>query len=175
MKKILIVFLLVLLAGCQKEVREDLFVLGINGTEIVPGFDGPSSFTEADIAVYEEGILQPKEEASGDLYKDDLPVGTYKIFNPEKKKEKTYEESLLVYLELYTDPFESLTLNGEALSSSMKETCDAYEGEYLYHNGPYCVLKRESLKHYATMILHGDITDLDQDRLDRIEIYIDEK
>ena len=174
MKKLLTVFLLILLAGCQKEVREDLFVLGIDGQEIVPGFDTQAVLEKAGIGFTEEGILQPKEEASGILYRDALPVGSYRLYNPEKKKERTFLDSPLVYLELYTDPF-SLTLDGEVLSSSMKETCDAYKGEYLEHNGPYCVLKKESSKHYATMILHGDITDLDQDRLDRLEIFIDEK
>ena len=175
MKKLLILLLLVVLCACQKEEREDFFIIGHDGKDFAAGFDTASLLTEADIGFHDEGILGPKDHVSGDLTYEDLPVGSYTLYNPEKKKEKAFEESFLTYLELYVDPFEELTLDGEPFPNDLKEICSEKEGEYLVHNGPYCVLKKESLKHYSTLILHGDITDLDQDRVDRIEIFIDGK
>ena len=64
-------------------------------------------------------------------------------------------------------------LDGIELSSSVKENCRMFDGEYIERNGYACLITRQVDQKLNVVILHGDILNMDQDELSRIEIYVE--
>ncbi|MBQ1477117.1 MAG: hypothetical protein IIZ33_03115 [Erysipelotrichaceae bacterium] len=173
MRKVFSLFLiLLLLTSCHKEVREDHYVLGLDEERLfAPGFDTLERMREIGFETELYGEFSKGDSAQVPLYYEGKEVGKA-TFTNTGKKDAPSEECILTYLELYVWSIpETLLLDGEEVPVSIKETCDRYEGDYLYKNGIACVIEKEDRN--ETVILHGDISAYDQDRIDRIEVFAD--
>ena len=101
-------------------------------------------------------------------------VGTIDLANP-KKKQISSDEAVLQRLDLFVGnlPAEQYAIDEIVLSSSVKENCRNLGGEYIERNGYACVIGKKVHGQDNIVILSGDILNIDQDELHRIQIYVE--
>jgi len=174
MKKILLIFLTLLLCNGCADPRNDYFVLSVDDYTLAPGYDNVEYLRlafELDV----KDTLQPEEKLSDvelNLWK--YYVGDIELTNP-KKKEISSNEAVLTRLDLFVGntPAESYALNGTILDRSVKKNCEMFGGEYIERNGYACVIGQKTHSQDNIVILSGDILNEDQDELHRIQIYVE--
>lgn len=173
MKKIALALLLILLVGCQKQERTDYYVLGLDDYTITVGYDNSEYLKvifDYDIKETLEGYEEVKDV---DLTILDQHIGYADFANP-KRKEKESSKAILNKLSLYLKDTGShfFSINGLQLSTSIQDNCSRLNGKLVERNGYACVIEQEVHEKDNAIILYGDISNLDQDELDRIEILV---
>ena len=173
MKKLLLIIFCILLCSCRPE-RDDYFVLDFDEYSLAVGYDDVNYLKlvfEADLPEEMEAneILKDVEMSFwGNYFADiDLKNPIDETISPD--------DAVITGLDLYL-PNAGMTtykLDGIELSSSVKENCKAFDGEYIERNGYACLITRQVDDTLNVVILHGDILNADQDELSRIEIYVE--
>lgn len=172
MKKILLVLLLCLsLVSCK--TRDDYFVLEIDDYSIAVGNDDVKF-----LSIAYDLDLPEKLEANQSIENIDLRIwnkrlGEVTITNIKNKEIET-SKALLTNATFYLEELNGsvLKIDGIELKKSVKENCNSFNGTYIERNGYACVIEKDVGKKKNTILLFGNIYNIDQDQLDRIEISI---
>lgn len=172
MKKF-IQLILILFTSCA--LKEDYYQLSIDDYLVTVGYDDGEymriayDFNIKDELEANEVIKDVNIFLNGKL----LGVGE---FTNRKNKAISSDKAKLTKLTVYLNDLDGRTfkLNGEPLDSSIKTTCDKYNGTYIEKNGYACVIQTEISKQLNVVELYGDYLNLNQDEIDHIVIYVDE-
>ena len=155
MKKFLLVFFIFLFSCSNSKpyiLSNDSFSYDLNNN-IIESLHHEGFYFEIP-----EVMEKNKEYYIEDIMFEDKNVGNLKIYNDK-----------VVYLDLYLKQFNNnLTLNGYTFDNSIKNACDYFRGKLKDNENYYCEIKNKNI----SMIIHGDITELNKDELNRIEILI---
>lgn len=146
MKKLFILLSLFLLVSCKYK-REDFYMLRYEDKEIVVGYDT---------------IEKIEDDEDIDDYKYYLNEDDEKIIN-----------GIVIYVEDLDNP--NIYIDDYLLDKGIKETCDDLEGEFIKKNGHACLISKNVYKRANYILIYGDILDDDIDKINRIEIYYDNK
>ena len=146
MKKLFILLSLFLLVSCKYK-REDFYMLRYEDKEIVVGYDT---------------IEKIEDDENIDDYKYYLNEDDEKIIN-----------GIVIYVEDLDNP--NIYIDDYLLDKGIKETCDDLEGEFIEKNGHACLISKNVYKRANYILIYGDILDGDIDKINRIEIYYDNK
>ena len=173
MKKILILFLSVLLCSCA--FKQDFYSLGIDDYTVTVGYDDADFLSLAfDFKI--KDTLEPNESVEDvELYLFNRLLGVCTLSNPQNKTIAS-KDAVITKLTVYLEDQKGRTfaLNGEVLDSSIKATCEKYNGEYIERNGYACVIQSNTPdKRLNVVELYGDYLNIDQDKLDHITIYFE--
>ncbi len=169
MKKMLIFLLVLLCFGCQqKEDPSYYYHLSLGGIDIIPGYTKVSELVDLTFDAPVE--LGPGEDVYAELYDTGYNVGEIRIFNPSEEI-APIGDCRVVYVDLYKVFYGDIVLDEQLLFDSIKENCEALGGTYFYQNGYACMLEKKTHSRKSTLILHGDISALDQDKVDRVEVF----
>lgn len=170
MKKIVLILMMFLLTSCTS--RSDYFTFGFDDYRLTPGYDKGSYLDIAfDFERQETLTLNQTYESEFNL------LGNY-AFKAEltnlNKKDISYEDATLTKLTIYLKDLgnRQFSINEEPLDSSIKNSCDKYNGQYVERNGKACLIESEVKDKNNYIIMYGDILGIDQDQLDHIEIGI---
>ena len=172
MKKIIIILSLILLCSCSAD-RNLYYNLHFDDYSIVVGYDDLEYIN----LVFDSDVkdkLEKKEEIKDiELFFFNDYFANIDIVN-EKNKTIKAKQALVSRLDLYLAniPMKEIKIDDQILSRSVKENCEIFDGDYLSNNGYGCVFGKKVDSKYNYVILHGDILNLDQDELSRIEIYV---
>ena len=172
MKKLLVVLLL-FICGCSSR-RNEYYNFHFDDYSIVVGYDDLEYIDLVfDYEIKDE--LDKKEK----IEKIELSFwgkyfGDIDIENESNRKVKS-SKGVVKRLDIYFDnlDFEIYKIDNFELSSSIKENCDAFNGRYVNNNVPACVISKQVDDKNNIIIMHGDIFNIDQDELSRIEIYVE--
>lgn len=159
--------------GCTNS-RDKYYVLSFNNYTLAVGNDS-SEFLSVIFDYDIKETLGPNETVKDiDLLLDGKAFGKASITNL-KTKEKPSNEAILSSLEFYVEDsdIKDLKINGISLDQSIKSNCEKLNGEYLYKNGCACIIEEMVDDKNNAIILYGDITEINQDLLDRIKIVIE--
>lgn len=173
MKKVLLVILLILLVSCKQ--KEDYYKLSIDGYEVSVGYHN-SEFMKIAYKYDIKNELEPEEVVKDvNIYLNDDLLGVGDFTNT-KKKNIVSDEAILTKLTVYLNDLDGriFKINDEPLDSSIKKTCDKYNGTYIEKNGYACVIQTEVGKQLNVIELYGDYLNIDQNQLDHLVIYVDE-
>ena len=174
MKKLLLLLMSVLLlSGCTSE-REDYYIFSFGDYTIAPGYDDVEYTRlifelELPETLEAQQTLEKREVYFWDRYLADINIG-----NDSKKQipiEKGKVTKLAFFLSNYPDVV--YKIDDIELSSSVKENCEKFAGEYIERNGYACAFGKTVGKKNNIVVLYGDIFAVDQDKLDHVEIYVE--
>lgn len=143
MKKLLVLFIVLLLAGCSPK-KEDFYNLTFDGITIAVGYDNT------------------------DLIKENNVVDDYSY--ELNKKEEEIINHLVLYRRDLNNP-NSLMIDNYSLSKGIIETCNDLNGELKSNNGNYCLLHKTVDNKENIIVLTGNILNNDIDDIDRIEVF----
>lgn len=166
MKKIVVLLILLLmLSGCTS--RKDFDVISIDDYSITVGYDDVEFLNIAFNLKLPETLKKNEVIESIDLNAYSSRLGEVEITNP-KNKDVSIEKGIVTKATFYIQELEGkkLRINDTSLSSSVKENCNSFNGEYVKNNGYACIIDNKK----DTIILYGDLLEVDQDKLYRIEI-----
>lgn len=156
-------------------LKEDYFQLSIDDYSITVGYDDGKYMKIAyDYNIKDE--LKPNETVKDiNIFLNGQLLGVGEFTN-KKNKVISSDKAKLTKITVYLNDLEGRTfkLNGEPLDSSIKKTCDKYNGTYIEKNGYACVIQSEIANQLNVVELYGDYLNLDQDELDHLVIYVDE-
>ena len=174
MKKLFsLLSIILLLCGCDIE-RSEYYVFSFDDYTVCPGYDDVE-FMRLVFDVDARGKLDADEKL------EDVKIvfwgrhfADVDISNPTEKQ-IDIEQGKITRIDMYLDELGSYTykIDDVVLSSSVKENCDMFNGEYIERNGYACVFGKVVDDRNNVVILHGDILKPDQDELSRIEIYVE--
>jgi len=173
MKKVLIIILLLLISSCS--INRDLYYnFQFDDYSISVGHDDLEYIKLIyDCDVVEQ--LDRKQEIKDiEIYFFDDYLANIDIKNYKNRKIKS-NKAIVSKLDVYLTNLDmnEYKIYDQILSTSIKENCEIFEGEYLDNNGYGCVFGKKVKGKYNYVILHGDILNKDQDELVRIEIYVE--
>ena len=153
MKRLIFILIIFLISGCSVE-RKDFYNLSIDEYKIVVGYDGYEYLNSVFKLNKNELTLLDKHFANFE----------YGIID---KKE------VITYLEFYTKDFGSIYRIDEIeLSKSIKQNCDAFNGDYIDKKTKGCIIQKQVGNYTNAIILSGDILDDKLDHMNKIEVYI---
>lgn len=173
MKKLLsILLLLLLLSACTS--RKDYYILSFDTYSLTPGYDD-MEFVKLvfDFDIPEQ--LDKKQSLENiRTYFWDTYFADISIYNP-KNKVIDSNEAILTRVDIFLDNnyFETYKINDIELSSSVKQNCEMFKGEFIERNGYACVIGQVVNNHNNVIILSGDYLGIDQDELSRIEVFVE--
>lgn len=163
--------ILILLTACS--LKEEYFELGIDDYVIRVGYDD-SEYMDIAFDFDMKHEFQAQETVDNveiKLSNNLLGVGEFTNYSSKTKpSNKAILTSLTIYLDDLGD--REFKLNGEPIESSIKANCNKFNGTYVEKNGYACVIENKIRDKLNVIELYGDYLNIDQDRLDRIEIYI---
>ena len=174
MKKILLLLMTLFLFCACGNRREDWYVFSFDDYTIAPGHDNVAFLR----LVFETDL--PKEFAPGEK-REDVKLYFWKdefaridLQNP-KSRTISADDAIVTRFIYYLDqnPRYVFRIDGQELSSSVKENCQLFHGEYVERNGYACAFGRIVHGQKNVVILYGDYLALDQDALNHIEIYVE--
>ncbi|MDO4940371.1 MAG: hypothetical protein Q4E33_01605 [Erysipelotrichaceae bacterium] len=171
MKKIIIVLLCFILLGCDSEKKEDYYVLSFDDYTISVGYDNveyTSLIFDFELPEVIPGFEEVKDVNVSFLGKD---FGIASFIN-EEDEENESKEAIISSLSFYLKDVDasSIKINDIELDKSIKKNCETFNGNLIEKNGYACVIEQEVHDKDDVVILYGDILNLDQDTVDRIEI-----
>lgn len=138
MKKIFILFTLLLLLGGCKAKREDYYNLTFEDYSIAVGYDNKESL-------------------------NDINVNSYTTYLD--KKENEIIDYIEIYVKDYDNQEAYLD---DYKISSISQTCSDLNGTLVTNNGNTCVLNKLVDDKYNIVEIHGDILSDNPDKVDRI-------
>lgn len=171
MKKLLAILLCFLLCACNSQERNDYYVISFDNYTIAVGYDNLEYLSIIFDFDYKDN-LEGYEEIN------DIPIkflGNYfgKVsFKNNNKKPKEASEATLTSMTFYLKDSNasSFKINDQKLDSSIIKNCETFNGELIERNGYACVIEQEVNGIDNAIIMYGDISNIVQDSLDRIEI-----
>ena len=174
MKKLFLIPLLLLLCSCDVVLREDYYVFSFDDFTVAPGYD------TVDFMRLVFDVRNSKTQLESKETEDDIEVYFWDEYMAEidiendTKKAVDVNEATLKRFEMYLGniPFDVLKLNDIELSSSVKQNCEYFGGEYIERNGYACAFGQKAHGRDNVVILYGDILAIDQDKLSHLEIYV---
>ena len=173
MKKLLVLLMLILISACHSVKREDYYIFSFNDYTLSVGYDDVEFLKLTfDLDVKDELESQESlEEVS--LYSFGLPFAEIDLCNTGKKTVIS-DKAIVTRFKYYLDdfPMETYQIDGIPLSSSIKENCETFHGEYIDRNGKACLFGKKVDGKDDVVILRGDMLNIDQDQLESIEIYV---
>ena len=171
MKKIISILLCLILLGCSSEKREDYYILSFDDYSVSIGYDN-AEYTSL-IFDYELPEVIPGFEEIKDVDVSFLGknFGIASFIN-EENDEKESNEAIISSLLFYVKDIdaESIKINDIELDKSIIKNCETFNGSLIEKNGYACVIEQEVNNKDDVIILYGDILNLVQDTVDRIEI-----
>lgn len=173
MKKIITILLCLLLCGCQKIERTDYYIFELGNYTIAVGYDNVE-FIKIIFDFDIKDTLQGYEEVN-DV--DLMYMGKYfgkASFKNMNKKEKPSDEAILTSFEVYLEDtgFDDFKINDTKIDESIINNCNSYNGQLIERNGYACVIEQEVHKQDNAIILYGNIANIKQDTVDRIQIKV---
>ena len=175
MKRLLLVIVL-LLCSCHRQVPIDEHIyLRFDNFEIDLGKEKASDLI-ADgfyIDVEDETIIKD-EIIYNDVYYNYRNIGDMGFSSFGDGVE--FNDSYLSYLNIYIYSLPSnIYLDDYLLIENIKDDCDYLKGKYIEKNGKACLLNKNLDNKEVSIVFQGDISDINQDKLDRIEIFISKR
>ena len=173
MKKTILILIVLLLSSCGFS-RNRYHIFSFDDYTIAPGFDDVG-YLRLVFELDTDKTLQPNELVEDvDLYFWDKYLASVDIIN-RKGIEIDTDKAIVKKFDFFLANYEaqSYKLNGIDLSDSVKENCDRLDGEYISTNAPACIIVKKTEGSNKVAILHGDILAIDQDKLARVEIYVE--
>lgn len=173
MKKILVILLLLLCTGCSGG-RDKYYTLSYDNYSLTVGYDDVSFVKLA----YDFNI--PEKVEGNAVYENELYFfGRHFAdaqFTNHKKKEQSSDKIRLSELSVFVDenPYYAYKIDDYELSSSVKENCEHFNGEYIQRNGTACLIGKNVGNKKNVILLQGDIYGFDQDKLYRITISVEQ-
>ncbi len=164
--------MLMLLSGCMNK-RDDYYVLGFGSYSLAVGYDDLEMLRLA-FDVECKDTLEAKEEL------EELEVnfwgrhfGTIDVIN-RKNKQIGSDKAVVKYLSLYLkdNDFSSYMIDDVVLSESISDNCRNLDGIMVERNGSACVIEKTVHGHNNSIILYGDILNINQDELDHLEVRV---
>lgn len=171
MKKLLLVFLL-LLSACS--FKEDYFQLSIDDYTITTGYDN-GQYLDVSYDYDVKNELDANETVKNiNLYLFDDLLGEIELTN-YKNKSISYQDAIITKLTVYLNDLKGreFRINNNALDKSIKKNCETFNGTYIEKNGYACVIQNKVGKELNVVELYGDYLNIDQDELDHIVIYVE--
>ena len=175
MKKILLYLSLIfLLSSCSSYDRELYYEFTFDGYSITPGYDDVEFMhlvfdvdMPETLSAYE--IIEDKPFYLWNKY-----IGDVDFFN-DSNSDIAGNEAKVSGIDIFLSNIDGKVykLNGRQLKKSVKQNCDMLNGQYLERNGYACTLGKMVGNKRNIVILSGDILNIDQDELSRIEIYVE--
>ena len=159
MKKLFVLIMLVMISACHSVKREDYYIFSFNNYTLSVGYD--------DVAFLELTFyLDRKDELEAQETVEDIDLYFFETMSSEK--------AIVTRLKYYLDdfPMESYQIDGIPLSSSIRENCEVFHGEYVERNGKACLFGKKVDGKDNAVLLKGDMLNIDQDELESIEIYV---
>ena len=173
MKKVVLILIALLLSSCGFS-RNRYHIFSFDDYTIAPGFDDVG-YLRVVFDLNTNKTLQPNEIIEDvDLYFWDNYLASIDIINRkgiEIETDKAIVKKFDFFLVNYNA--ESYKLNGMDLSDSVKENCERLNGEYISTNAPACIIVKKTEGSNKVAVLHGDILAINQDKLARVEIYVE--
>ena len=174
MKRLILLLILIFLFSCDRNIENveslylkfDNFIIDLGNEKAIDliedGFE---------IDVYEELTIS-KEIIINDIYYNYRNIGDMGFSG--FSEELIFNESYLSYLNIYIYSLPSdIYLDDYLLTENIKDDCDYLKGKYIDKNGKACLLNKNLDNKEISIIFEGDISDINQDKLDRIEIFIE--
>ncbi len=94
----------------------------------------------------------------------------------ENLKDKTInsDDAIISKLTLYCLDVGDRTykINDTVLDESVTSDCNKFNGNLIKKNGYACIIEKQDKDKMSVIELHGDILNIDQDKLDHIVIYV---
>ena len=174
MKKLLLLAIsLLLLSGCTIE-REGHYIFSFGDYTIAPGYDDVE-YTRVIFDLDLPETLEAKQVLKDNkVYFWNRYLADIDIANDSEKQivaDKAKVTRFVFYLSNFPDVV--YKIDDIELSSSVKENCEKFGGEYIERNGYACAFGKKTGKKNNIVILYGDIFAVDQDKLDHVEIYVE--
>ena len=173
MKKLLLPILLILISACSTVKREDYYIFSFHDYTLSVGYDDVEFLRLTfDLDVKDE--LESQESVEDiDLYFFDQYFANIDVYNPGKKTVAS-DKAVVTRFKYYLDdfPMESYRIDGTPLSTSVRENCEMFHGEYIKRNGTACLFGKKVNGKDNVVLLKGDMLNIDQDELESIEIYV---
>lgn len=171
MKRLLYLLFTILLCSCS--FRRDYNTLYIDDYKFSIGYDDVNYLK----VVFDVDI---KDELEVDETVENVEVRLFnKIFctvDISNNKDKIIDsgECIISKLTLYCLDVgnRDFKINDVWLDSSVKSNCKKLNGTYIERNGYACVVEENKNNALHVIELHGDILNMDQDKLDHIILYI---
>lgn len=174
MRKIAVLILsLIILCSCGSP-RNDYYVFSFDDYTIAPGYDDVE-FLKLVFDVDVKDTLEAKETLS-DV---DVNIWRYYVCSVDlmntKNRSISVDRALVTKMDFFVGnmPVDTFKINDTILSGSVKNDCKTLKGELIERNGYACVLSQKAHGKTNVLILSGDIMNLDQDELHRIQIYVE--
>lgn len=142
MKKILLIFItLILLTSCAAK-REDFYSLSFGDTNVVVGFDSVDAIEN---------------------------IKSIDSFDYELNKK---EEKILNHLVIYVDDLNGkpISIDEYQISKGISDTCNDLGGRIINIKGNVCVLNKVVKNRDNVIAIYGDILNSDKEKVDRIEV-----
>lgn len=175
MKKIIIIFINILILCACSAKREEYYVFSFDDKSLAVGFDNVEIIKENFSLDIKKQINDYEVIKDVDLYYDNKPIALINISNYQNQtvdSNSAIISRLVYFFEDYK--FKEYKIDGTTLKESIKENCDIFKGTYIERNGYACVFNKTVNKNINNVvIMHGDILSEDQDKLNNIEIYIE--
>lgn len=172
MKKFIVLLLTLILVACGNS-RDKYYLLTFDNYTLAVGNDTADFLNVIFDFDVKQTFVGNETVNDIDLYLDGVKFGKASLTNP-KQKETTSKETIVSSIEFYVEDYDikDLRINNIALDTSIKSNCEKFNGEYLYKNGNVCIIEETVDDSNNSIILYGDISELNQDKLDKIKISI---
>jgi len=172
MKKIFVLFLLVFLCACSPK-QEEYYNLSFADYDITVGYDSAEYLAivfECEIT----DILQAydsQEDIQLKYFGKDFGLASISNY---AKKPVTANKAIVSSLEFYLADtgFSEFSIDGIKLDESIVKNCETFNGQLVQRNGYACVIEQTVGEQNNGIILYGNVANIEQDTLDRIEIFV---
>ena len=170
MKKLVLLLSLIL---CSCSFKSDYYTLNIDGYKFTVGYDTIDYLrTTFNLSIKDK--LEAGETVNDiNVYSFDECYFSVDVTNNTDEVIDA-NEATITKLSLYLNDLGPRTyaINDIALDDSVTNNCDKFKGTLIKRNGYACVLESSKSGQLNVIELHGDILAKDQDKLDRIVMYV---
>jgi len=173
MKKI-VVFIILLIMLCSCSSRNSYYVFSFDDYTLAPGYDNVE-FLKIAFDVDVKDSFEAKETI------ENVEVNTWKYYLCSvdlvntKNRTISSDKAIVTRMDFFLGnmPIESYKINGIELTKSVKQDCKTLKGELIERNGYACLVSKKVDGKTNVLILSGDVINLDQDELHRVQIYVE--
>ena len=171
LKRIILLLSIFLLCSCS--FKSDYFTLYVDDYSFTVGYDN-IEYLKYTFDLDVEDTLEANQTIK------DINVYSFdKLFckvDIENLKDKTInsDDAIISKLTLYCLDVGDRTykINDTVLDKFVTSDCDKFNGNLIKKNGYACIIEKQDKDKMSVIELHGDILNLDQDKLDHIVIYV---
>ena len=167
------VIAVLLLSSCGNP-RSDYYVFSFGDYSLTPGYDDVD-FVRLVFDVDTGAKMEAGQEINDlEVYLFSDYVCSIDIYNPSSRT-VDIGKARIKRLDYFVGNIsvDTLMIDGIELDSSVKKNCEIFKGEYIERNGYACVISKKVHGTENVIILSGDLLNIDQDELHRIQIYVE--